>query len=324
VKNILKVGVKGLRAIAGENTAVEQFLRQQYTSVKSKIDKKYAGDDFTVFWSGSASENKVGIYMKGACDLVSIFSCTPMIHRELNGTCAIFKEGMVSDSRTDLLLQAAQGLPEEHVQPVVEKLELPDYYFRSDFLGPTFGVPGFEHLGEFPKNVVILSIAPDVVRTLYRHKEHGYLVDPGGWWLNQSIGKVLPDLSTTKWFTENFESVGRISIDDFARNFSKILELIKTRMDAKVLVLNALTVEPGNQTHNYQFVKQPHWLRRREFYLALVDLSRQLDFAIVDVDRILKKAGVVEAQVDFSHFPMEAYQPIAKETFRILKDLEVF
>jgi len=324
VKNVLKLGVKGLRALAGENTALERFLEHQYRNAKSKIDKKVVGNNFTLFWSDDPGENNIGIYSKGSCDLASIFACTPKIHRVLNGTCCITREGLVSDARSDLLLQTLEEIPDEHVAAVTEKLKLPDYYFKPSFLEPTFTVPEFEELGEFPKKVVVIAISADAVRTLYRHKEHGFLVDPGGWWLNQSADKVLPDLTVATWFQENFESIGRISVEDFVENFTKIIKLIKSRTGAHVLVFNSLTIEPGNLTHNYQFVKNPHWLRRRDFYLALAELSAKLDFAIVDVDRILKKVGVLETQVDFGHFPMEAYGPISEEVFRILRDLEVF
>ena len=325
MKSVLKLGAIGLRAIAGGNTALERFLEHQYNTVRDRIDKKRVGENFTLFWSASPGENRVGVYMKGSCDLASIFASTPMIHEVLDGTCCILREGLISDARSDLLLQTLRELPLEQILPAMEKLDLPaDYYFKPRFLERSFLVPGLEHLGEFPKKVVILSIAADVVRTLYRHREHGFLVDPGGWWLNRSLDKVLPDLSVATWFQRNFESIGRIAVDAFAENFTKVIELVKQRTDAQILVFNMLTVEPGNPTHNYQFVKNPHWLRRREFYLALVELSRKLDFAIVDVDRILKKVGILEAQVDFSHFPMEAYRPIGEEAFKIMRDLDVF
>jgi hypothetical protein len=323
VKNVLKqVGVKGLRALAGQNTALERFLEEQYAAVRSRIDRKLVGDNFTLTWSGARGENPIGIYMKGSCDLASIFACTPMIHEVLDGTCCISREGLISDARSDLLLQAVDGVPPEQVAPVVEKLDLPPFYFEPRFLEPSFRVPGVEI--EFPKKVVILSIAADVVRTLYRHREHGFLVDPGGWWLNRSLGSVLPDLQVTKWFQQSFESVGRIPLGEFVANFTRVVKLIQARVGAPILVFNMLTVEPGNPTHNYQFVRKPHWLRRREFYLALVELSRSLAFHIVDVDRILKTVGILETQVDFGHFPMQAYRPIGEEAFRILRELGVF
>ena len=38
------------------------------------------------------------------------------------------------------------------------------------------------------------------IRTGYRHKEHGFVVDPGGDWLNQSLDAVLNDLASVPVF----------------------------------------------------------------------------------------------------------------------------
>ena len=79
MKSVLKLGVKGLRAIAGENTALERFLEQQYDAVKSRIDKRHVGENFTLSWSGEPGENRLGIYMKGSCDVAATFASTPLI-----------------------------------------------------------------------------------------------------------------------------------------------------------------------------------------------------------------------------------------------------
>ena len=131
-----------------------------------------------------------------------------------------------------------------------------------------------------------MTIGRDYNRTVYRHREHGFLVDPGGWWLNQSMDSVLGDLATAKWFQQNFVSLGKMSVEDFGENFGKVIKLLKQKTNAHVLVFNHLTLEPGNLTHNYQLVKNSQTVRRMEFNLALVELSRQLDFSIIDMDRI--------------------------------------
>src|SRR5206468_3932267 len=102
----------------------------------------------------------------------------------------------------------------------------------------------------FPKTVVCLSVGPDLMRTVYRHREYGVLVDPGGAWLNQSLELTLRDLSLASWFRANFVSVGKLSVDDFAANFAEVVRLVKERTGARVLVFNSLMVDPGSQIHN--------------------------------------------------------------------------
>ena len=177
---------------------------------------------------------------------------------------------------------------------------------------------------EFSKDVVVLSMAPDVMRTLYRHRQHGFLVDPGGSWFNSNMRQVLRDLDKVVWFRKNFEPIGEMTVQGYADNLFKIIQRIKQDVGAHVLVYNVLTVEPGSNTYNYQFVRDPHSKRRREFYLALVELSRALDFSIVDIDRVMKRKGIVEAQIDFAHFPESTYQDIGEEVLRVLRDLGVF
>jgi hypothetical protein len=254
---------------------------------------------------------------------MSIFACAPLVQSVLNGTCAIVKEGDVSNNRVDLELQTLRNLPRDLTEPIAQKLNLRPNYFQPRLFEPTFSVADPRTPGTFPKTVVVLSIGSNVVRTVYRHKESGLLVDPGGWWLNQAMENVLTDLTAVSWFNSNFATAGKLGLDAFVEGLTQIVKLLKAGVTEHVLVYNLLSVEPGNETHNYQFVRHPHTLRQREFGLAAVDLSRSLDFSIVDVDRILQRHGV-QAQVDFAHAPAPILLLVAKEVFRILREREVF
>jgi hypothetical protein len=185
-------------------------------------------------------------------------------------------------------------------------------------------VPGPDGDELFNKDVIIISAGPDTVRSLYRHKEHGFLVDPGGYWLNRSMDEVLADMSSAIWFKKNFINEGKINVETFSNNIAQIVTLLRQRTDAIILILNVLTVEPGNRTHNYQLVANAHEIRRREFCLALNELSCEHDFYVVDVDRALKRAGLRDTQMDFAHYPDEVYPYIGQEVFRILDDLGLF
>jgi hypothetical protein len=262
---------------------------------------------------------------------VSVLFSQPLIHPILRGTCCIIREGLVSDSRSDLLLQTTEDFPREWLAPVIEKLKLPATYFQPQFFDKTFVVPGFHGPEEFPKRVIFLSIAADVSRTLYRHRQHSFLVDPGEWWLSQSMQNVLGDLSTATWFWENFVSVGQLSVDAFQENMARIVKLLKQNTGAHILVFNMLTGRADEPTHRHQLATNGPQARRREFNAALAGLSHKLDFAIVDVDRLLKTAGLA-AQLGTLQFPPERDEPInqeifrviAREAFQMMKELEVF
>jgi hypothetical protein len=302
---------------------IRRRFRRQVQNVTSRFEKNYSGKRFVMVWEGSRNAKQVGIFMNGGCDLPAVFTAVPTIRKKLNGTAAIYWHGSVSNSHTSLLLQSLQSLPDEQVQPTQDKLNLPPTYFKPILFEPTFAIPHQNTKTTFQKNVVIFSIGPDIVRTLYRHKEHGLLVDPGGYWLNRSLADIMADRATTFWFRKNFSSLGLIDVETFSQYITKIVARLRQQMDATILIFNVLTVEPGDWTHNYQLQKSPYELRRREFCYALTELSRKLDFNIVDVDRTLKRAGLRETQMDFAHYPDEVYPYIGQEVFRILQALEI-
>ncbi len=337
---VVKSGLKLLRTVAGENSTLESSLRKRYRdlkpslkssyavrnyrAIKGRVQKRYFDDNYAMFWAGSHRENRVGIYAYGSCDLPPIFSAIPSIQKVLDGTCCIIRDGTISYSRSDLMVQTMRELPEGLKREVTEKLKLEPFYFQPRLFQPKFTVTGPFGTQEFPKKLVLLSIGADVVRTVYKHRETGLLADPGAWWLDQSMDKVLKDQDTLNWFRKNFQSIGRIRVEEFAQNFSQVIRRLKQDTGAHVMVFNLLTVEPGNPTHNFQFVKDPHSMRRREFNLALVELSQKLDFPVLDVDRVLKRTGISATQVDFAHSPAEAYGPVSSQAFGIMRELGVF
>jgi len=319
---LLKRGARLWRVLAGEDTRVEHFLRRRYRLARCGMEREIVGEDYILFWSRQGSD-RIGVYLKGGCHLHSIFSCKPWIHRGLRGTCCIFNDGDAADSRSDVLLQTLDGIPQDRLNPVTEKLRLRADYFRPSLFEKTFSVPGMRGTEVFTKTVTFISVGPDVVRTAYRHRRYGFLVDPGGWWLSQPMDRVLGNLESANWFRENFESVGRLTVDAFAANYAKIIGLLKKNIAAPVIVFSVPIVEPGKLIHNYGFVREPQAKRNREFYIALAELSRKLDFPIVDVDRVLKKAGIGR-QLDFAHFTPEQHEVLAREAFSIARDIGVF
>ncbi len=313
------------RRKAGTDTVVEQKTRLWVAATKGKKNRRFGGGQYTVMWSDSLRDpRRTGLYAKGGCDLPAIFAAAPRLQSSIEGVCGMYVEpGGVSTSRSDILLQTLDIDSPKAAAYLVEELALPTQYFEPNLFQPRFTIPGYGALGEFEKSAVVLSIGADVVRTAYRHRESGLLVDPGGWWLNQDMAYVLANLEKVNWFKENFEDVGKVTIGEFGENFAKIIRLLQEDVTPNIAVLNLLEVEPGDSTHTYQLVKSPAMERRRTFNLALMEMSRELQFSVVDVDRILKEQGV-ESQVDFAHYTHEAFQPLAREISAVLGEMGIF
>ena len=323
--------VKTWRAVFGPDTRLETWFRKRYMQRMRSERRKETGPGWVQFStprtvliaeSEALPEPRRGILLKGGCDLPSVFAAAPLLREGIEGTIAIMRHiGGTGGNRSDQILQTLDGVDADQVAETVEMLQLSRDYFEPTFWEPSFGIREMPQAGEFPTDVVVMGIGTDESRQMYRHKEHGFIIDPGGWWLNQDLGKVLKDLDTVEWFRSNFERVGRLSLEDFRSNTHRLIKEIDQRMGSKVMFYNTLVLDPADRTHNYQLVKSPHSSRRREFTVALWEMSAELGFSVVDIDRILKTMGVAE-QVDFAHFPVDRMGPIGEEVNRILRSID--
>jgi hypothetical protein len=309
---------------SSNSTAFRKFFKRKYSGVQKRLQKRSQGGNYVYFWNNKHHAQKTGIYVRGGCDLMAVFAAEPLINPVLKGSCCIYRGGIgASSSRSDILLQTQIDLDRAVLAPVQEKLKLPRRYFRTDLFSPAFKVPRAKDIPTFSKDVVVLSIAPDVVRTAYQHREHGFVVDPGGWWLNQKMDNVLSDMDTVMWFNRSFKKLGQLGLAEAFDNWREIIIRLRTESGAQIVMFNVLGIEPGNQTYDYQYVRNSQVIRRREFNLALYELSRDMNFPIVDIDRLLKREGV-QKQVDFAHWPIERFDQIAGEVFGTFQELGVF
>ena len=316
------------RSVAGEKTAIEKYVKRRYRRAVHKEAGRYAsqysGPNEVVIRARRDPENKTGVFLKGGCDLPTLFLMGPMIRDDLRtGTVAILRPPeSVGSSHSSQLLESAAGVSMELIEETCRRLEISRAFFKPVLFQERFAVKALPKVGNFPKTVVALSIASDLTRSLHRHREHGFLIDIGGWWLNQSLEKAIKDVDTLRWFKDNFEAVGRIGVDEFQSNFETIVRRLHD-MGSHAIVLNSLGLDPQNLTHNYQLLNADHATRRREFNAAIAESSAKIGFHVLDVDRSLKLQGVKE-QVDFAHASLEAKLPIARECYRILRELEIF
>lgn len=315
------------RSVAGEKSFLERYVKQRYRRAVHKeagrYSTQYSGPEEVVVRAKRDASHKVGIFLKGGCDLPTLYLMGPMIRENLrSGTVAITRpRESVGSSHSSQLIETAAGVPGDLIVETCRRLQISRSFFKQVLYDPGFSVKAVPNLGTFPKTVVALSIASDLTRSLHRHREHGFLVDIGGWWLNQSLDKAIKDVDTLRWFKDTFEPVGRIGVGEFQANFEDIVKRLH-HMGSQVIILNSLGLDPQSPTHNYQLLNADHATRRREFNAAIAESSARVGFHILDVDRVLKLQGVKE-QVDFAHAPLEAKLPIAREGYRILRELEV-
>lgn len=329
----VKLGHRALRTVVGENSRIERFLKRKYLgrtrgAVVTESGPGWtqrAGNGFVLIGdSDRFEEPRRGIVLRGGCDLPSTFTAAPLIREGIRGSVVMSRDrtGGAGAHSSSQILQTLGDIPLEATAELRSRLRISSAQFEQTFFAKSVEYPLVEEYGDFPRDVVVMSAATDFVRTMYRNREHGYVVDPGGWWLNQDLGEVLGDLDNVEWFRREFKKVGKISIEDFTKNVETIVRELRDRSGAELIMYSSLVVDPADPTHNYQLVRGANVTRRREFHVALMELSQRLNFHIVDVDRVLKRGGISE-QVDFAHFPASGMEPIGAEFHRILKELEI-
>lgn len=312
--------VKILRKVAGRHSMVEQQARSLRNMIRFKAGRPIVRRDFYV--APGKVGPPLGIMAMGGCDTRAVVGAGPILKKTHPGTVCVTSLGSAQDTRSDFMLQTLAPPTEEMTAEVTARLDLAPGYFQPRLFGSHFELARQAGVGPFPVSAVVLSISTDTARTLYRHREHGFLVDPGGWWLAGDVGNVLADKSVLRWFATTFQKAGRISIEESMANFERIIGEIRLRSGAYVAMMNVLSVDPGRGALDYKFSNNPHRHRRREFNIALAELGRRLDFPILDVDRITKQVGIA-GQADFVHYAPEQTAAIADEFAAMLRDAGV-
>lgn len=323
------------RSIFGGDTGIERRVndvrsararhRERTERNRLKVDRgetwtTYIRKNTLVVRPDEETEAPIGLFLYGGCDLPTVFEAAAHVAPRLHRRLAVFEAPVSLDTaQARMLRQLIDGVPPEHVAETCDVLGVDPGVFGDRIFRPTFHVGGGDHGGTFQKTMTFLSLGAEAIRPLYRHKEHGFVVDPGGLWLDGQISDALGAKETRAWFKANFQKLGRLDLAEFTDLYRTVITAIRERTGSQVAVFNTLTVEPGDHAHNYQLRRLPEAARRRELHVLVAELSAEMDFPIIDVDRALKRTRV-ERQLDFAHFPTDQYPVIAVEIEQMLED----
>ncbi|HTI01916.1 MAG TPA: SGNH/GDSL hydrolase family protein [Acidisoma sp.] len=259
-------------------------------------------------------KKRLTIFAKGNVDLHdSLHSCViagelrwnginEVVRRSHPGTLARLKHE--TWTRSDALLQADGVVPPELAE---RSLSLGSYPLASQFSTALFNTDA---------DVFVLSIMPDAATCLLKHRRSGFLFYPG-----ETAGWNAEDRN---WLKTDFESSPLMDVTSSLANLERIVDRIRSRSDAPILVYNLSPIVPGPIVHTLQGLGETFATRIRRFNLALADLSETTGISIIDVDEILARAGADRLKVDAMHLAPEAYRLIAEEVLRVMEDLGVF
>ena len=311
------ISLKIVRRMFGRLSGPEEALRKARNSVR--LQKGGSLYRTNVYVGNIRASRKVGIYGFGGCDLTFLAGAGSLLQPQLDASLAIHRDSGVEGARSDFILQGLAGVQGPVLDEVVSRLDLDPDSFTSNLFDERFPVPDHPRLGTYPKDVVVLSIAADLSRTVYQHRTDGLLVDPGGWWLNADMTQVLGDLERVKWFSATFKKLGKMPMETYLDNLGLIVKELKERTGALVVVCNTLVVDPGAAAVDYQFANSPATVRRRQFAIGLREAAGDLGFVVLDVDRVTKRAGI-SGQADFVHYTPDQKQALRREFVRLLRE----
>lgn len=115
------------------------------------------------------------------------------------------------------------------------------------------------------------------------------------------------------------------AVHDVEANLVAVIELIKEKVGAHVLVASASTVDPDQEVFNYRDAsEEPMSLRAHRLDLLLIGVSHDEGISIIDVDRKIAEAGGARSVTAVLDYNAHGCQAIAAEIVRVLEDYGFF
>jgi hypothetical protein len=207
-------------------------------------------------------------------------------------------------TRSDALLMATGAVAEElEARRALLEPYVPEVQFSAA-------------LFETKADAYVLSIQPDIMTALYRHKSGGYVLYPS----NQESWPA----ADRNWLQGNFSFLGMLDVESAMRNLERIIGRIRSTNDAPILVYNVSSVVPGESVRNYAEFPESLSARIRRFNLGLIDVSERTGISIVDVDTLVARAGADRTKIDTLHLTPEGARLVANEFVDALEELDLF
>jgi hypothetical protein len=207
-------------------------------------------------------------------------------------------------TRSDALLEARGEIPAELL---ARDLPLAPYTLAAQFSQTLF---------EVDCDVIALSMQPDVMTRLARHRRDGYFLYPAN--------RHRWSAADNRWLRSEFTYEMPIDVDRSMANFENIIARLRERSAAHILVYNMSSVVPGESIHCHEGLDEILSTRIRKFNVALAGLSRRTGISVIDVDAIVARAGADRVKLDPVHLTADGARLVAEEVVRVLDDLGCF
>lgn len=202
-------------------------------------------------------------------------------------------------TRSDALLQAPGDVPQ-----ALRAITFAWPYGAASQFGTAF----FDE----PVDAYVLSIQPDVTTKLARHRATGCLFYPG------PPSEMSSELRV--WLRAECDVSPLLTPEQSCANLNAIVERVRARSQAPILIYNLSSVTPGDRVARYRGFDETLKTRILRFNLALVALSTETGVFIVDVDRIAACAGADRVKLDHVRVNVEGSRLVGAEVVRLLQE----
>lgn len=207
-------------------------------------------------------------------------------------------------TRSDALLEAAGEVPANlaAMRPPLDPYDPATQFGQAVF--------------ESDADAFVLSLQPDVMTALSRHRDDGYLLYPHN-------RESWPD-EAQRWFAREFTQASFLSVEQSMQNMSAIVARIRSQSESPILIYNMSAVVPGESVRCYAGLPELLSTRIRRFNVALTQLSEETGIAVIDVDRIVALKGADRLKLDTLHLTADGCRAVAEEVVDVLDELGCF
>lgn len=134
-------------------------------------------------------------------------------------------------------------------------------------------------------------------------------------------GDETPDVVVLSLQLDITSSLG---VEAFRDSLTRLIDSVKERWGAHVLLLGASSVDPDDHVHNYHGIDDTLVLRIHRFNLAALEVAVQTGISVVDTDRIIAELGGAQNVRKPFDFSPEAHRLLLRELHRVLGDIGFF
>jgi hypothetical protein len=258
--------------------------------------------------------NRLNLFVKGNLDVRDTLHSLRIGGRVVwNGVNAVVRERHPdwsirvqheTSSRSDAMLEAGGAIPPELA---ARALELGPRPLESQFSTAFF---------DSSADAVVLTLQPDLMTAMWRHRRDGYLFYPETWWTWPQADQA--------WLSAEFDPVEPLDYDAAMRALAAVVARRQARSAAPILIYNVSAAVPGELIHAHQGLEDILSTRIRRFNLGLIELSQKTGVSIIDVDTILARAGADRLKLDALHLNAEGCRLVAETVVQVLDELGLF